>query len=324
LSERFVLDSGLDGPVLALGLQGEKILVGGRFHHVNGVGINSLARLNPDGSLDESFGIGLSLVDRIYDIFVLPDEKILIGGKFKTVQGIDVVNFARLHPDGTLDDSFSKIPDINNSVFSISVHWDGRIVIAGRFTSTIHGFQADGIARLLPNGMRDAAFLPAPGTNGDVLDLQILPNGKILMAGKFTEVNGVPRRNVAVLNQDGGVDAEFDPGSGANDCISGFVQQNNGWVVLGGFFTRINDQDRHYVARLRNEAGTSFRNTRIDQGEFQVTFHGLVGARYDVESSTDLNDWKPEMTLESVAAAQDISLPWEASKARLFLKVLPK
>src|SRR5262249_6436662 len=54
----------VDGPVLAIApyptnsLYAGKVLVGGSFNHINGVGLNRLARLNADGSVDTNFNAG--------------------------------------------------------------------------------------------------------------------------------------------------------------------------------------------------------------------------------------------------------------------------
>jgi len=102
-----VTDGDASGYVSAIQPDG-KILVGGDFQFVRGVPRRSIARLNPDGSVDESFisdVAGLSSV--VYDIKVLPDNKILIAGSFTTYNGSSAGRIARLHPDGSFDASFN-------------------------------------------------------------------------------------------------------------------------------------------------------------------------------------------------------------------------
>src|SRR4051794_6799679 len=57
-----------------------KVLIGGSFAAVNGVPRNRLARLNADGSLDESFNAGPFITDEVQTVAVQPDGKILVGG----------------------------------------------------------------------------------------------------------------------------------------------------------------------------------------------------------------------------------------------------
>ena len=50
----------------------------------------------------------------------------------------------------------------------------------------------------------------APQVNGSVNRLEILPNGKIMIVGDFTTVNGVTRVRIARLNSDGTLDPSFN------------------------------------------------------------------------------------------------------------------
>jgi uncharacterized delta-60 repeat protein len=88
-----------------------KIVIGGTFTNVGGLSRNGVARLNADGSLDTSFdpGTGVSLgfdtggattVPTTYSLVQQPDGKILIGGSFYNVNGVQQQNLARLNGDG--------------------------------------------------------------------------------------------------------------------------------------------------------------------------------------------------------------------------------
>jgi uncharacterized delta-60 repeat protein len=57
----------------------------------------------------------------------------------------------------------------------------------------------------------DGSF--TPNINGNVNFIEILSDGKILIAGDFTVVNGVQRNKIARLNQDGSLDASFNANS---------------------------------------------------------------------------------------------------------------
>src|SRR5437879_949908 len=72
----------------------------------------------------------------VYVVVVQPDGKILIGGDFTTLSpngGAAVTRnrIARLNPDGTLDTAFN--PNANNTVLSIAVQADGKILAGGVF-----------------------------------------------------------------------------------------------------------------------------------------------------------------------------------------------
>ena len=64
-----------------------KVLIGGAFTGVTGIGRNYVARLNSDGTLDAAFNANITLVaaNAVRTIVVQSDGKILIGGIFTTV-----------------------------------------------------------------------------------------------------------------------------------------------------------------------------------------------------------------------------------------------
>src|SRR3989442_1057348 len=47
------------------------------------------------------------------------------------------------------------------------------------------------------------------GANGKVIALAVQGDNKVLIAGAFTSVNGMPCTNIARLNRDGSVDRDF-------------------------------------------------------------------------------------------------------------------
>lgn len=90
-------------PVIAVAIQGSKILVGGTFSTVNGVTRNCMARLNPDGSTDTTWTTGTgSNLDSIYQILVLADGSIAVIGSFSTIGGLARQNIARMDKDGNV------------------------------------------------------------------------------------------------------------------------------------------------------------------------------------------------------------------------------
>ncbi|MBK8797626.1 MAG: delta-60 repeat domain-containing protein [Anaerolineales bacterium] len=80
----------------------------------------------------------------------------------------------------------------------------------------------------------DAAF--APNVNGAVLATEIQPDGKVVIAGSFTQVNGQPRSYLARLLPNGVLDASL------NVTLNGEVKTikllPDGSMLLGGSFNR--------------------------------------------------------------------------------------
>lgn len=94
----------------------------------------------------------------------------------------------------------------------------------------------------------------APEVDNGSVDIVIeLDSGQILIAGTFTQVEGVNRGRIARLNTDGSLDTTFDPQAGG--AIAAMLVQPDGKIVIAGSFTDVGGEPRNRVARL-NEDGT--------------------------------------------------------------------
>ena len=103
--------AGVDGEVEAVTVQSDgKVLIGGFFSSVNSTPRSGIARLNPDGSLDNSFLNGMAGPDLhvVYALALKPDGKVIIGGAFNTVNGVSRYRIARLNTDGSVDPFFQN------------------------------------------------------------------------------------------------------------------------------------------------------------------------------------------------------------------------
>ena len=70
------------------------------------------------------------------------------------------------------------------------------------------------------DGSLDGSFDCSSGPNTAVYSTAMQADGKVIIVGNFTTVNGVIRNRVARLNADGTLDTSFDPGTGANNWIN--------------------------------------------------------------------------------------------------------
>ena len=103
---------------------------------------------------------------------------------------------------------------------------------------------------MLPDGGLDLSFNPGTGANGWVYAIALQPDGKVLIGGDFTQVNGIPRAHIARLNTNGVVDVSFNPGSGASDRVTTIAVQPDGKILAGGWFTNFNGFARSRLVRL--------------------------------------------------------------------------
>src|SRR5512136_2065946 len=85
-----IFDPEVDGRIAALALQSNgMILVGGEFTHIDGHLHMYLGRLNPGGSLDDGFTADLNSSSYVKTITVQPDGRILVGGLFSQLGGVN-------------------------------------------------------------------------------------------------------------------------------------------------------------------------------------------------------------------------------------------
>jgi uncharacterized delta-60 repeat protein len=140
--------------VFSIAVQSDgKVLVGGSFQTYQGVSANRIIRLNADGSRDTTFAIGTGFSDEVSSIAIQTDGKILAGGMFETYQGVSATRIIRLNADGSRDTTFAIGTGFNNTVWSIAIQPDGKILAGGRF-AIYQGVAANCIIALNSDGSR--------------------------------------------------------------------------------------------------------------------------------------------------------------------------
>jgi uncharacterized delta-60 repeat protein len=174
---------------------------------------------------------------------------------------------------GSLDSSFvppSLQPSLNGELTSVAVQADGKILIAGNFT-TINSEPHSRIGRLNRDGSLDSSFQASlevdPVLNSVGATLAFDTKGRLLVGGAFHQVNGHPTKAIARLNPDGSRDLTFNPRiegpPPSNRFFSGlsgtFVTSiglsTNGGMVIGGLFYSVKEGACLNIAKL-NEDGS--------------------------------------------------------------------
>jgi len=136
-----------DGMVFAVAVDGAgRVLIGGSFTNVDGIPHQGVARLNADGSLDESFQASVNGI--VFALAPQPDGKVLLGGTFTQVNSTNRGRYARLLPDGSLETDFAAGAGADGTVFSILHLPDNSILIGGAF-ATVDGLPRSGVAKLV-------------------------------------------------------------------------------------------------------------------------------------------------------------------------------
>jgi uncharacterized delta-60 repeat protein len=258
VDDTFVYGTGFNGDATALAIQSDgKLIVGGNFTQYNGTARNRMVRLNTDGSLDTSFGIGTGFNATVWSVLVQSDGKIVAAGDFATYSGSSRPGVIRLLSTGNIDTSFAAASAVDSTVYQVAQQSDGKILAGGLFTS-YSGVSVGGLVRLTTAGIIDAAFptsgVTAGGFNG-IYSLDVLSDGKIMLGGNFTTYSGVSSRDIARINSDGTYDATFNVGSGftGSDRFVLDITETNGKYFVTGVFDNYNGTAVGGLVRLNSD-----------------------------------------------------------------------
>ncbi len=138
-------------------------------------------------------------------------------------------------------------PGADGPVYAIAVQPDQKILVGGAFTNS----PGIGLARVHATGStRDSNFV-ASALGGVVSALAIQRDGRILVGGNFTNLAGTQRPCLGRLNEDGSIDASFNPGvSGIAPIVRCLAIQPDGKILVGGNFSTLAGQSRYCLGRL--------------------------------------------------------------------------
>jgi uncharacterized delta-60 repeat protein len=185
----------------------------------------SLARLLPSGALDPGFATTTlySITSGGYEpaVVLQPDGKLLVTGNFSNT-------VARLNADGTLDASFQATVPL--SPVTIGLQPNGSVLMGFDLFSGLEKT----LTSLTSTGAPNPAFAPTVQSPGTVGALVRQPDGKLLLGGNFTELNGQPVHRLVRLTANGAVDAGFTASTGVvRGVVTCLLLQPDGKVLAG-------------------------------------------------------------------------------------------
>jgi uncharacterized delta-60 repeat protein len=229
-------------------------------------GYFTLARYNPDGSLDTGFGSKGEVTTQIGSrasanaVALQPDGKILEAGMAQTKAG-DAIVILRYNSGGSLDKTFGKSGMVTTIIAQGSTVWSldmvtlngvTKILAAGDVYLSSTSQWVFGLARYNLDGSLDTSF----GSGGEVvtniptqisfgLASLVQGDGKIVVAGNAV-VGGGRSRDFALarFNIDGSLDSTFGSSGVVYTAVAGaygttceavaVALQSNGDIVAGG------------------------------------------------------------------------------------------
>jgi uncharacterized delta-60 repeat protein len=268
---------------------------GGGFKF-NGSNRSSLVRLNPNGTVDDtfpSFSLSGPAGSTIFDVALQSTGKAIISGTFLEWPYGAGQNFSvsliRVDNNGTYDSSFSFTHSGNSTGPShVKVLSDDSVIIAG---SSFYGR----IRKLGVNGETDTQFSANVGTtptNNLIYGITVQPDNKILVFGQLRLWNGTPVNRIIRLKSDGTPDTEFNnnvyPGlSGQYDRVTNASVLKNGQIVLA-----ISPRSSTWKGTAVNSLVRLNSDGTLDSGFTTNVGVGLVpqGTSNEVERITPLSD----------------------------------
>lgn len=244
VNNSFGLQSGFNSTINSLSIQSDnKIIAGGNFTLFNNKNVNYLTRLTQNGIIDTTFNTGTGFNNSVFETILQTNGKIIVGGNFTSYNGINTNRIVRLNTNGTLDATFIIGTGFDNIIHSIVLQSDGKIIVAGNFTS-YNGTSINRIIRLNSDGSIDGSFNPGIGADDEIYSVKLLDDGKIIIGGTFYSYSGSLRAGSARLNTDGSLDMSFAPVAELL-CYATAIQ-NDGKVIVGG----------SQIYRLNNDGST--------------------------------------------------------------------
>ena len=249
----FDVGFGSQGAVRAVAIDSSnRLVVAGGFTSFNGTDAGRILRLLENGAVDPDFDAGSGANGEIKAIEILPDQRILLGGQFTSFDGTATRGLVLLLPNGSVDGTF--VSGFSSDGFSVGVTCleslpGGAIMVGGYFTRYA-GSPAGRYAFITPSGTPAPGYAAGAGADSHVFDIDVQPNGKILLCGFFDTVAGHPSACVARLNGNGSVDTTFGTGSQLGAVAYSVEGQTDGKVIVGGSFSNFFGLGQRYLGRL--------------------------------------------------------------------------
>jgi uncharacterized delta-60 repeat protein len=178
---------------------------------------------------------------------------------------------------GEVDTNFNvSVRRDGSYAYATAIQPDGKVLVGGLFT-TANEAARSGLARFNIDGTVDTSFDVIDisgdlGQGGKVNAIALQSDGKVLIGGNFSYVNGVLRRTLARLNADGSLDTTFtNYGSNFGGEIYDMkVYPNNQFVIVGGISLNNGNNSRYNVIRF-NADGSVDLTFQVDNSYFQTS-----------------------------------------------------
>ncbi|MDG2124719.1 MAG: choice-of-anchor K domain-containing protein, partial [Verrucomicrobiales bacterium] len=277
------------------------IVIVGDFTKYDGRGRKRVARVDLDGSRDNSFNVGRGANKEVYTVSLYGDGKIFIGGEFKNFNKRKRRGVARLHANGKIDKSYN--PGTGNAIpswriYTSSIGADEKVVVGGLLTA-YNPLSRSAFKRLGFDGTIDDTFNPPDLPQGSIVyGVASRPGGEVLAVGDFDYSQVIEELNdIAKINTgSGALDESFYPGSGTNEgaSVTAVDVLSDGSVIVGGSFTSMDGELHDRLAKLSGSGAVdsgfvaSIQKTEVGAGALEIDFEDF--GNFDLKHGQIIDD----------------------------------
>jgi len=241
-------------------------IVGGEFAFYDKNEANNIIKLNPDWSNNTNLNNNdiKWFNSAVYEIKTQEDGKTIIGWGFSSYNWQTANWLIRLNSNWSIDNSFDIWDGFGGwkNTASISTIWiqnDNKILVGG-FFNNYNWQSANWLIRLNSNWSIDNSFDIWDGFDdwywyAYITTIEIQDDGKILVGWEFSSYNWQSANWLIRLNSNWSIDNSFDIWDGFNDWFwDAYIMttniQDDGKILVGGFFNNYNWQTANWLIRL--------------------------------------------------------------------------
>jgi len=261
---------------------------GGYFGETEHIRRSYFGKYSSSGVLDLSYLPDNGADNMIRLIETQSDDKIMVAGLFGMYDNFLTSRLARLNENGSVDTSFQNTVASNGLILDLAIQADDKTIIVGDFTSTFLS-PVNRIARLFSSGKIDTTFQTGTGADDYINQVEIQPDGKILLFGVFMNFNNNAVARIVRLNTDGSIDYSFNSSlaldtltlNNPSTIFKAVTIQSDGKILVGtnsnqGIY-RLNEDGSEDPTFNYN--GTPFQPDDIDltiDGKIVITYGGNI------------------------------------------------
>jgi hypothetical protein len=254
----------------------DRILVAGRYftdsiNSNNIASLRQLCRVDSTGIPDPDFPMlhcAEPVNAQVFRIDTLSDYEF---------GGYDYNHVGKLNPNFSVDTTFVNSFSEGGAGYLKFIDSQDRIWIQMEYVNDVEGNLPDGSSfiRLLPDGSIDPTFqIPQlftphipPDQHGLINKVIDLGNGTFFVIGVFDAINGMQRKSIALINDDGSVVADIFENWGVDEATWGSWSQApyltdaellpDGKILIGGQFSSFGGEPYSCLVRLQPQPVTT-------------------------------------------------------------------